>query len=297
MLMPTAGGEPRELFSVPAEEKIWDTVGWSPDGSHLLFWKVTGGDAAGQSPPTYELWRVSADGGQPEKLAWESQTRIFCLRLHPSGKQVAFTRGRSVTTNHIRMLQIVGLDELAKETCTANLRTIGTAIEQYKKDHGDVPDGFADLYPDYLQDPLCFSAPPTAAAEEPLEGAKDPKMRCSYAYPFGPGTEGVSGLNVALPADFPASRRHDLEGREETATGILRPSGAHRDVLPIITMPRLCLGYDGEVYEGEEDYWSWLKSPPAKAGLLSQLKSAMQSEPATWAQRYDHAEVPLSSGG
>ena len=28
-------------------------------------------------------------------------------------------------------------------------------------------------------------------------------------------------------------------------------------------------------------------SPRAEAGLLSQLKSAMQSEPATWAQRYD----------
>jgi hypothetical protein len=286
MLMPTAGGEPRELFSLPAQEKIWYTVGWSPDGRHLLFWKVTSGDAEGQSPPTYELWRISADGGQPEKLAWESQTGIFGLRLHPSGKQVAFTTGRSVTTNHIRMLQIVGLDELAKETCAANLRRIGTAIEQYKKDHGDVPDGFADLYPDYLQDPNLLLCPGDRKGGEPLEGAKDPNMRCSYTYPFRPGTEGVSGLNLALPADFPYRKGTTWKDARKLQ---MEYYGA---VVPVAMCFQshdapMWLGYDGEVHEGEDGYWSWEKSPPAKAGLLSQLKSAMQSGPATWPQRYD----------
>ncbi len=285
MLMPTAGGEPRELFSVPAEEKIWYTVGWSPDGSHLLFWKVTGGDAAGQSPPTYELWRISADGGQPEKLAWKSQTRIFCMRLHPNGNQVAFTLGRSVTTNHIRMLQIVGLDELAKETCTANLRTIGSAIEQYKKEHGDVPDEFDDLYPDYLRDPNLLRCPARLSRPFLHKEAKGPKMPCCYTYPFGSGTR-VSGRNVPIPADFP-----DREGMTWTEARKLQME-YYGPVVPIAMCVQyhdgpLCLSYDGEIYDGEEDYWSWLKSPTAKAGLLSRLRSAMQSEPATWAERYD----------
>ncbi len=286
MLVPTAGGEPRELFSVPAEEKIGYTVGWSPDGSHLLFWKVTGGDAEGQAPPTYELWRISADGGQPEKLAWESKTRSFGLRLHPSGKQVAFTRGRSVTTNNIRMLQIIGLDELAKETCTANLRTIGSAIEQYKQEHGDVPDEFDDLYPDYLRDPNLLRCPARLNRHLFHKEAKGPKLPCCYTYPFGSEAEGVSGRNVPIPADFP-----DREGMTWTEARKLQME-YYGPVVPIAMCAQyhdgpLCLSYDGEIYDGEEYYWSWLKSPTAKAGLLSQLKSAMQSEPDAWPQRYD----------
>ena len=78
-------------------------------------------------------------------------TSAMSLRVHPDGRQIAF-RASGSRQRRVRMLQIVVSDELAKEMCTANLRTIGKAIEQYKNDHGDVPDGFADLYPDYLQD-------------------------------------------------------------------------------------------------------------------------------------------------
>ena len=41
------------------------------------------------------------------------------------------------------MMQMLVSGELAKEMCTANLRRIGEAIEQYKNDHGDVPDWLA----------------------------------------------------------------------------------------------------------------------------------------------------------
>jgi hypothetical protein len=45
----------------------------------------------------------------------------------------------------------------------------------------------------------------------------------------------------------------------------------------------MSLAYDGEIID---EYW-WEYSAPAQAGLLSRLRSAMELEPDTWAQRYN----------
>jgi len=281
-IFPTAAGEPRELLKVEKESSPlfgWTsrtpwTFAWTADSRYLLFVKVDQGKS--------ELWRISAEGGEPERLdelPGHVGASIMSLRIRPDGRQIAFHAARE--QYQIRMMQIVVSDELAKEMCTENLRKIGEAIKQYKNDPGDVPDGFADLYPDYLQDSSVLLCPADHSGGQPLAGAKDPKMRCSYRYMFGPRTQGVSGLNVALPVDFPAREAMTWKEARKLQLEYFGP------VVPVVQCrhhnPRLSLRYDGEIIEAR----SWVSSSPAEAGLLSQLKSAMESEPATWAQRYD----------
>jgi len=302
-VFPTAGGEPCELGEKePSARFDWtsvtpSTVAWTPDSRHLLF-----GSRA-------QLWRISADGGQPERVgeflsALDTEVykllapradssfpsthrvRVYPLRLHPDGRQIAFHAWRWQKLGRVRMMHIVVSDELAKEMCAANLRTIGEALQWYKNDHDDVPDGFADLYPDYLKDLNLLVCP----ADQ--RGGKDrdtfstmglpSTMRCSYGYEFGPGTRGVTVWNVPLPVDFPAREGMTFKDARKLQLEYFGP------VLPVARCGRhsasVYLGYDGEVYESIK---SWGKTPQAKAGLLSRLRSAMQSEPATWAQRYD----------
>jgi len=282
----SAGGEPRELLGVEEESSPrfgWTnrmrwTLTWTADSRHLLFMKFDQGRA--------ELWRISAEGGEPErigKLPAALGTSIWSLRVHPKGRQVAFHANRRVRQRRIRMMQIVASSKLAKEICTENLRTIGKAIEQYKNDHDDVPDGFADLYPDYLQDTHLLLCPADDSGGEPLEGANDGKTRCSYEYLFDPSMEGLWRTYVALPADWPAEE--ELTWKEARKRQVEYYGG----IVPIAKCPRhhghLYLGYDGEVYETRHGYWE--RCPQAKAGLLDQLKAAMKAEPDTWAQRYD----------
>ena len=42
------------------------------------------------------LWRVPRDGGVPEKLAFEISPETRDLRVHPDGRQVAFTDRQEV---------------------------------------------------------------------------------------------------------------------------------------------------------------------------------------------------------
>ena len=41
---------------------------------------------------TRELWRISAAGGEPEKLDWDI-TGTRYLRMHPDGRRFAFVAG------------------------------------------------------------------------------------------------------------------------------------------------------------------------------------------------------------
>jgi len=277
-ILPTTGGEPRELVKFDGDRSFWWSTGWTPDSRHVLYVKF--------DREKSELWRIAAEGGQPERLGKLSgglPIQVSQVRMHPDGRQVAFHATRTAPPLYrIRMMQIVLSDETAKEMCAANLRRIGKAIQQYKNDHGDVPDWFADLFPDYLQDSSVLVCPADGTGGRRIKSAKDPKLRRSYLYWFTQWSGKITGLDITLPVDFPPR-----EGWKEATRLQLEYFGP---VLPIVMCLKshdvpMCLSYDGEVYESEEYYWA--KSSRARAGLLSQLRLAMQSEPATWAQRYD----------
>jgi len=82
LTMPASGGDPRQVASVPAGGI--SGVEWSRDNSHLLI--------STPSKPVAGLWRVSAEGGQPERLR-VALDRQGGVRLHPDGRRVAFARG------------------------------------------------------------------------------------------------------------------------------------------------------------------------------------------------------------
>jgi len=80
--MPTAGGEARELLRLKQSEVTsGGGIVWAPDGLHVLFVRDN------------NLWRVSAKGGEPQKLGPMIEgTRD--LHFHPDGRRIAFVAGQ-----------------------------------------------------------------------------------------------------------------------------------------------------------------------------------------------------------
>jgi Tol biopolymer transport system component len=92
MILPAAGGEARTLLSLGLKELIWSDLTWTPDGRALLFTRFK------NTPQgrTTVLWRISADGGEPQPLPLE-MAGLRNVRVHPDGRQVAFTAGQWAT--------------------------------------------------------------------------------------------------------------------------------------------------------------------------------------------------------
>ena len=94
-VMPATGGEAREICQIqrPAYFPGNTRLVWSPDGERILF--VRGGqDPTKPQDQTYELWQVSAAGGEPQKLGLTME-RLRDLSLHPDGKRLAFSAGQT----------------------------------------------------------------------------------------------------------------------------------------------------------------------------------------------------------
>ncbi|MCZ6768032.1 MAG: hypothetical protein O7D93_02155, partial [Acidobacteria bacterium] len=88
----TAGGETRELLRVQSPERLFQPA-WMPDGGHVLFGK---GRLQGQEP-TLEIWRISAEGGEPQYLGLALEgLLLYGLSVHPDGQRIAFTAGRTL---------------------------------------------------------------------------------------------------------------------------------------------------------------------------------------------------------
>ncbi len=92
MIMPAAGGEPREFHRLQDTEKFaQDAVGsglaWTADGQYVLF----GIHRPGQPEPPEELWRVPVEGREPQKLL--EMDRLSDISVHPDGRRIAFTGG------------------------------------------------------------------------------------------------------------------------------------------------------------------------------------------------------------
>lgn len=79
----TAGGQPKKLIQFNISEKLRAVgVAWMPDSRNVLFWKWFQGDRES------ELWRISAEGGEPRRL-W-SRKALGHMRVHPDGQRIAF---------------------------------------------------------------------------------------------------------------------------------------------------------------------------------------------------------------
>jgi Tol biopolymer transport system component len=85
LVMPTVGGEARELVRLEEEEAIYRvSPSWTPDGRYVVFVKGLRGTAKKR----VQVWRVAAEGGvpQPTELTVDG---LSWLRLHPDGRRIA----------------------------------------------------------------------------------------------------------------------------------------------------------------------------------------------------------------
>ncbi|MEN8259068.1 MAG: hypothetical protein ABFS02_00520 [Pseudomonadota bacterium] len=89
MVVPTGGGETRELLR--EDFNYAAGLAWTPDGREIIF--GTGGQATDLQELTVELWRISAQGGEPQALEL-AMDNLRHMRVHPDGKRIAFTAGQ-----------------------------------------------------------------------------------------------------------------------------------------------------------------------------------------------------------
>lgn len=88
-ILPTKGGEPREIMRIKEPETVFfQSPAWSSDGLYIIFGK----GSSSMQDQKIDLCRVSVDGGTPQKLGI-SMDRIRHVRIHPDGKQIAFFAG------------------------------------------------------------------------------------------------------------------------------------------------------------------------------------------------------------
>jgi Tol biopolymer transport system component len=88
-IIPVDGGEVREIHSF-MQIGSWGLVDidWSQDGKYIYFSNLS--SIQNQDPKwNWDLWRVSVEGGQAEKLGLTMQ-RFRSLSIHPDGQQIAF---------------------------------------------------------------------------------------------------------------------------------------------------------------------------------------------------------------
>lgn len=117
MVVPTAGGEPRELIRAKDPARIGVTA-WTPDSRHVIYARSVAGDSGGKG--MFEFWRVAADGGEPQNLGLKMEARVpYGLSVHPDGTRIAFTAGTE------RRTEVWVLKDFLPERKTARSRLQG----------------------------------------------------------------------------------------------------------------------------------------------------------------------------
>jgi Tol biopolymer transport system component len=92
-VMQIDGGEDRELLQL--QDRKWfaggsdpfNSFAWTADGRYVLFRLREYGDELGP----LELWLVSAEGGEPQKLL--AMVGLRDISVHPDGRRIVFTCG------------------------------------------------------------------------------------------------------------------------------------------------------------------------------------------------------------
>jgi Tol biopolymer transport system component len=84
-IMPTSGGDLREIYSYEQDGNFIITPAWSADGRYIYFSKKQ--DVLGDM---WDLYRVSVDGGEAQKIDL-SMARFRHFSVHPDGQRIAFS--------------------------------------------------------------------------------------------------------------------------------------------------------------------------------------------------------------
>ena len=102
LVVPATGGEPRKLLATHFPYR--GGLAWMKNGKDILFVKEFGEDAGSpEGTRSSELWRISAEGGEPQRLGLivregvdvaRGNAIVRDLSVHPDGRRVAFTLDR-----------------------------------------------------------------------------------------------------------------------------------------------------------------------------------------------------------
>lgn len=92
MTMPVEGGEPREVVKIiGAGEGCWN-MAWTPDNREIIYGKDLLAPDSRELAKSCELWKVSIDEGEPQRL-WRMGGSLKFLSVHPDGQRIAFSSG------------------------------------------------------------------------------------------------------------------------------------------------------------------------------------------------------------
>jgi len=84
-------GEPKTIVTIPSKQVAGlPGIGWSPDGRSLIFLRRLTQDP----DPRSEMWRVSVDGGTPERVG-VSMAGLTGQTISRDGRRIAFMGGES----------------------------------------------------------------------------------------------------------------------------------------------------------------------------------------------------------
>jgi Tol biopolymer transport system component len=90
MVLPVEGGEPREVVKITgAGESCW-AMAWTPDSREIIYGKDLRAPGSQGMAEDSELWKVSVEGGEPQKL-WKMTGSLKWLSVHPDGQRLVFT--------------------------------------------------------------------------------------------------------------------------------------------------------------------------------------------------------------
>ena len=81
VIIPAEGGKENELCTTQETYNFYRAL-WSPDGRYIYFTERSEGT---------NLWRISAEGGKPQKVWHSDNFRVPVFSIHPNGDQIAFS--------------------------------------------------------------------------------------------------------------------------------------------------------------------------------------------------------------
>ncbi len=100
-IMPTTGGEPREIYTWEEREHVIVSPAWTADGRHILFSRSQPDPSSDQ----WDLWRIPQEGGEPQKLDL-AMVGFRHYSVHPDGKSIAFSsRGSKMQWQEIWVME------------------------------------------------------------------------------------------------------------------------------------------------------------------------------------------------
>ena len=115
-IIPSAGGEPRELcrFEDGIDIEAGAPFTWTPDGKYILYSMKS----QKKEIEKWDLYRIPAKGGKPEKLGLEMGGFLMNLSIHPNGQHIAFSITEESNAEIWVMENFLPLDKLAQNKKT-----------------------------------------------------------------------------------------------------------------------------------------------------------------------------------